>query len=526
MHRFAPRAVLALAAGLLYAVTVQAQTLRWAAQNDILTQDPHSQNHTTTSALLQHSYEGLVRYTQDYQVEGALAERWQAVSPTQIRFFLRKGVKFHDGTPFTADDVVFSFGRINAPTSTLQAYVAGVQKVVKVDAHTVDFVLAAPNPILTRLLVEFRIMSKAWAEKHKTVAPPNVASREETYATRNSMGTGPYRITAWVPEQKLTLVSNPDWWDRANASNVKEVSYTPIKSDQTRMAALLSGEVDLVTDVPTQDVVKLRANPALKVIEGNEVRTVFIAMDLGSDEIRNATGLKANPFKDKRVRQALSLAIDRVGIQKAIMRGLSQPAALMVPPGANGYDKTLDQVPAADVAKAKALMSEAGYAQGFELPFNCPNNRYVNDEEICQALVSMWAKIGVKAKLQTESFSTYTPKIQGFQFQFFFYGWGVPTYDALYVLQSLVRTRSSGADGNYNYFRLSDAQLDGVIDQIKVETDAAKRASLVKTAVTRVRDEMFFIPIHYQVRPWAMKKGVETVHRSDDKPEARLTAVK
>jgi peptide/nickel transport system substrate-binding protein len=514
----------ALVATLMATTPLQAQTLRWAAQNDVLTLDPHSQNHTTTTAILQHSYEGLTRYTRDYKVEGALATEWKSISPTQIRFLLRKGVRFHDGSPFTADDVVFSFGRIKSPTSTMQAYVAGVSEVKKIDSHTVDFLLSAPNPILTRTLVDFRIMSKAWAEKNKTTAPPNVANKEETFATRNSLGTGPYRITGWQPEQRITLVANPDWWDKANASNAKEVLYSPIKSDQTRMAALLSGEVDLVTDVPTQDVGKLRNDARLKVVEGNEVRTIFIAMDLGQDELRNSTA-KGNPFKDKRVRQALSLAIDRAGIQKAIMRGLSQPAALMVPPGANGYNKELDQVAKADPERARALLAEAGYAQGFELPFNCPNNRYVNDEEICQALVAMWARIGVKAKLQTESFSTFTPKIQGFQFQFHLYGWGVPTYDALYVLQSLARTRAGGADGNYNYFRLSDARLDTLIDDIKTEIEPVKRNALINAALTRIRDEVFFIPIHYQVRPWAMKKNISTLHRSDDKPEARLTTL-
>jgi peptide/nickel transport system substrate-binding protein len=505
--------------------TSSAQTLRWAAQNDVLTLDPHSQNHSTTSAILQHTYEGLTRYTRDYKVEGALAERWEQISPTQIRFFLRKGVKFHDGSPFTADDVIFSFSRIKSPTSTLQAFVAGVTEIKKVDANTVDFILSAPNPILTRTIIDFRMMSRAWAEKNKTLAPPNAASKEETFATRNTMGTGPYRITGWTPEQRITMVQNPQWWDAKNASNAKEVLYTPIKSDQTRVAALLSGEVDMVTDVPTQDAGKLRMNPKLRVIEGNEVRTIFIAMDLGSDEIKNSA-VKGNPFKDRRVRQALSLAIDRAGIQKAIMRGLSQPAALMVPPGANGYNKALDVVVPADTERAKALLAEAGYPQGFELPLNCPNNRYVNDEEICQALVSMWARIGVRAKLQTESFSTYTPKIQGFGFQFFLYGWGVPTYDALYVLQSLVRTRAGGADGNYNYFRLSDPRLDTFIDDIKTETDTTKRNALINSVLTRLRDEMYFIPIHYQVRPWAMKANIETSHRSDDKPEARLTRIK
>jgi len=503
-----------------------AQTLRWAAQNDTLTLDPHSQNHSTTSAILQHVYEPLTRYTKDFKIEGALATEWQQVTPTQLRFKLRKGVKFHDGSPFTADDVVFSFGRINSPHSNLKPFVAGVTEVKKVDSHTVDFILSAPNPILTRTMVEFRIMSKAWAEKNKTTAAPNVATKEETFATRNAMGTGPYRITSWQPEQKIVMVANPDWWDRgAHAGMPKEVLYTPIKSDQTRIAALLSGEVDLVTDLPTQDVAKLKSNAKLKVLEGNEVRTIFVALDQGSDELRGSN-VKGNPYKDKRVREALSLAIDRAGIQKAIMRGLSVPAGLMVPPGVNGYNKALDVVPVANAERAKKLLAEAGYPQGFEMPFNCPNNRYVNDEEICQAIVSMWARIGIKAKLTTESFSTYSPKIQGFQYQTFLYGWGVPTYDALYVLQALVRTRTSGADGNGNYWKLSDPRLDTFIDDIKVELDTTKRNALINSVLTRVRDEQLFVPIHYQVRPWAMKTNIEATHRSDDKPVAWWARVK
>ena len=516
---------LALTAALssaLLAPDAHANTLRWAAQNDVLTLDPHSQNHSTTSALLQHAYEGLTRYSRDYKIEGALATEWQQVNPTQMRFKLRQGVKFHDGSPFSADDVVFSFQRITSPTSTLQAFVAGVKEVKKVDSHTVDFILERPNPILTRTIVDFRIVSKAWAEKNKAIAPPNYKAKEENHATRNAMGTGSYKITSWQPEQKITMVQNADWWDAKNASNVKELVYSPIKSDQTRVAALLSGEVDMMTDMPTQDVAKIKADGKFKVVEGNEVRTIFIGLDQGSDQLKGSN-VKGNPFKDKRVREALSLAIDRFGLQRAIMRGLSLPAATMVAPGVNGHNPQLDIAPKADPERAKKLLAEAGYPTGFEVPFNCPNNRYVNDEEICQAIVSMWARVGVKAKLATESFASYSPKVQNFEYQLFLYGWGIPTYDALYSFQSLARTRASGADGNYNYFRLSDGRIDALIDDIKTELEPVKRNALINAVMQRMKDESFFIPIHHQVRPWAMKPNVSTVHRSDDKPEARFT---
>ena len=524
-HKF-KRSALSLVLGLLTAAAVQAAPLHWAAQNDVLTLDPHSQNHGTTSAILAHAYEGLTRYGKTYQIEPALATKWTQISPTQVRFELRRGVKFHDGSPFTADDVLFSFASIKQPQGTMQAYVNGISEIKKIDSHTVDFILSAPNPILLRNIIDFRMVSKSWAEKNKSVNLPDVKVKEETFATRNTNGTGPYKITGWQPDQKISMVANKDWWDAANASNVDSVTYSPIKSDATRVAALLSGEVDLLTDLPTQDVAKLRADPKIAIMEGNEVRTIFFAMDQGSDEIRGSNIKGKNPFKDKRVREALSVAIDREAIKRAIMRGLSAPAALMVAPGVNGHTADIDTPAKADPEKAKKLLAEAGYADGFEVPLNCPNNRYVNDEEICQAVVAMWARIGVKAKLQTEPMTTFSPKVQGFEHQLFLFGWGVPTYDALYTIQSLARTKTTGPDGNWNYFRISDAKLDQLTDAIKVEGDVNKRNALLREALLRIRDEHFFIPVHHQVRPWAMKKNVSTVHRSDDRPEARFTNVK
>ena len=514
----------ALAAALATA-PAQAQTLRWAAQNDILTLDPHSQNHATTNAILMHAYEGLTRYSATYQVEPALATKWTYVSPTQVRFELRKGVKFHDGTPFTADDVVFSFGRIKQPQSTLTIYVAGINEVKKVDDFTVDFMLAGPNPILLRNIIDFRIMSKAWSEKNKTTNVQDYRAKEENYASRNVMGTGAYKITAWQPEQRVTMSINTDWWDR-HPGNVKEVIYTPIKSDPTRVAALLSGDVDLLTDLPTQDVARLRADPKLKIMDGNEVRTIFLAPDVGSPELKYSSVKGKNPFADKRVRQALSMAIDREAIKRNTMRGLSVPAGIMVAPGVNGHSTDIDVPPKVDADAAKKLLAEAGYPDGFEVRLSCPNNRYVNDEEICQAIVAMWARVGVKTQLAAENFATYSQKFQNFDTSIYMLGWGVATYDAQYTLQSILRTRTSGADGNFNFSRISDPALDKLVDAMKTETDVAKRNGLIREALLRAKDEVLTIPLHHQMRPWAMKTGVTTIHRSDDRPEARFATIR
>jgi peptide/nickel transport system substrate-binding protein len=521
LHALLAAATLATAC----ALPAQAQTLRWAAQNDILTMDPHSQNHATTAAIMSHAYETLVRYNATYQIEPALATKWTQVTPTQMRFELRKGVKFHDGTPFTADDVVFSFGRVKQPQGTMQAYVAGVNEVKKVDDHTVDFILAGPNPLVLRNATTFFIMSKAWSEKNNTTKVQDYKAKEENFASRNAMGTGPYKITAWMPEQRVTMTINNDWWDK-HTSNVKEVIYTPIKSDPTRVAALLSGDVDMLTDLPTQDVARLRADPKLKIVDGPEVRTIFLAPDLGSPELKYSNIKGKNPFADRRVRQALSMAIDREAIKRSTMRGLSIPAGVMVAPGVNGNAPDVDIVTKFDPEGAKKLLAEAGYPDGFEVRFNAPNNRYVNDEEIAQNIVAMWARIGVKAQLMAENMATFSQKFQNFDSSLYMLGWGVPTYDAQYMIQSLVRTRTSGADGNFNFSKISDPTIDRLTDAMKTETDVAKRNAMIKEALVRIRDEVLLIPLHHQMRPWAMKAGVTTVHRSDDRPEARFTSVR
>ena len=493
----------AVLAGTAVAGTAQAEVLRWAAQNDILTLDPHSQNHATTNAILMHSYEGLTRYNAKFEVEPALATKWTTISPTQVRFELRKGVKFADGSPFTADDVIFSFGRIKQPQGTMGIYVAGIADIKKVDDHTVDFMLSGPTPLLLRNIIDFRIMSKSWSEKNKTANVQDYKAKEDNYASRNVNGTGSYKITGWTPDQRITMVVNKDWWDKAS-NNVTEVIYTPIKSDPTRVAALLSGDVDMLTDLPTQDVARLRQDQKLKVVDGHEVRTIFIALDQFNPELKYSDVKGKNPFKDKRVREALSIAIDREAIKRNTMRGLSIPAGIMVAPGVNGNTPDIDVPAKVDPERAKKLLADAGYPNGFEFQLNCPNNRYVNDEEICQNLVGMWARIGVKTKLVAESMATF---------------------DAQYTLQSLIRTRTTGADGNFNFGRVSDPKLDALVDAMKTETDVAKRNALIRDGLVLTRDEVLNIPLHHQLRPWAMKKGVSTIHRADDRPEARFTSV-
>jgi len=512
-------------AAVLAAFPATSANLKWAAQNDILTLDPHSQNHATTNSILQHTYEGLTRYTRDYKVEPCLATSWKQMSETHWRFNLRKGVKFHDGSPFTADDVVFSYGRIKQPQGTMQVYVTGITEVKKVDDHTVDILTAGPIPILLRNIIDFRIMSKAWAEKNNSQSVQDYAKKQETFASRNTNGTGPYLIKSWEPDKQIVFAQHKGWWGKLDG-NVTDVVYTPIKSDATRVSALLAGDVDLVTDLPVQDVDRLRKDPKTKVLDGHEVRTIFIGMDQHNDELKYSDVKGRNPFKDVRVRRALNMAIDREAIRRVVMRGLSIPAGIMVAPGVHGHSKDIDRVMKFDPNGAKKLLAEAGYPNGFEFTLDCPNNRYVNDERICQALVGMWAKAGVRVKLNAMPFANFIPKILNLDSSAYLLGWGVATFDALYTLQSLVRTKTTGADGSFNLGRISDPKLDNTIDAIKIATDPKGRDALLREALVKTRDMHYYVPLHHQMRPWAMKKNVGIFYSLDDRPQSRFATVK
>jgi len=504
---------------------LQAKPFKWSSASDIPTLDIHSQNNALGNGVHAAIYDSLVYYnSQTFKPEAQLATSWREISPTQVRFTLRTGVKFSDGTPFTADDVVYSIMRSMAKSSNYSVYAQGIDKVVKVNDNTVDFIMKGPNPVLLNQLTELRIMSKAWAEKNKSVEPKDIRTKDETFAHRNAMGTGQYMVKEWQPDQKLVLVKNPNYWGK-NDSNVTEIIYTPIKSEATRIAALLSGEVDFVLDPSPQDLARLRASPNLKVMDGVENRTIFFGMDQFREELPGSNVKGKNPLKDLRVRKALYQAIDSDSLHRVTMRGLSQPTGTLVAPQVAGWTEGVHKRMPYDAEGAKKLLAEAGYPQGFEVDFACPNNRYINDEEICQAVTAMWAKVGVKAKLRTLPLVTYFPMIQRYEASIYMLGWGVPTFDSLYSLQSLTRTVGQGGDGNYNVGRYSNPRMDVVVDRIKVETDLPVRNRLLTEGLQLSNDTVSHIPLHNQIIPWAMKKNVEVVHRADNRLDWRLIKV-
>ena len=505
-----------LAAALLAPGLVRAQTLRWASQGDLQTTDPHSQNELLTNAINGQVYEGLVARDKKLAITAALATEWRAVSPTVWRLKLRQGVKFHDGTPFTADDVVFSVQRARAPTSMIRVYANALGEPKRVDAHTVEFVLPQVNPIFLEHLGTIQIMSKAWSEKNNAAAPLDFKNREEKFTALNANGTGPYQLVSRQPDVKTVFRRNDGWWGRFEG-NVREVVYTPIKSDATRTAALISGEIDFVLDPPPQDLARLASTPDTRVIEGIENRALFIGMDQGRNELLYSNVKGKNPFKDVRVRRALYHAVNIEAIKSRLMRNQSYPTGSITPSPLGSFnDPEIEKRLPFDLAAARKLMAEAGYPQGFEVTLDCTNNRYINDEKICQALAAMWAQINVKVKVNSMPRALFFPKMEKLDTSMYMLGWGGSITDAETTLTPIMRTRGANGVGDYNWGQVVDPELDQLAAASSREGDPKKREALIKAALKRHNEQVHHIPLHRQVIPWAARQNVTVTHRADN----------
>ena len=514
-------AALAMATALPFA---DAKTFRWASQGDILTMDPHSQNEGLNNSASDHIYEPLINRGKTMAIEPCLAISWTQINPNTMRFKLRDKVIFHNDAIFTADDVVFSITRALEKTSDFSAYMQGIKSAKKIDSLTVDIVSDGLNPTLLDQLTEVRMMNKAWALKNNAQKPQDFKNKEETYTARNTNGTGPFILKAREPDVKTVFVVNPKWWGKRDSESIDEVIYTPIKNNATRISALLSGEIDFVLDPPVQDVPKLKENKAIKIMEGNENRTLFLNFDQGRDELLYGSKGK-NPFKDIRVRQAMLQAIDINAIYVSVMRKLSLPTMSLIAPQVRGYTKDVENRPPVDIVKAKKLMADAGFGNGFDVTLDCTDNRYINDQAICVAIAGMLAKIDIRVKVNAMPRALYFPKLQNTDTSMYLLGWGVPTFDSLYTLQSIVRTKGQGGDGIWNFSGYSNPKIDTIIDALKAEVDLKKRAELTKAALLLEQADVGHIPLHHQVIPWAMRSNITVVHRADNRMLAKWAVI-
>ncbi len=502
-------------AGAFAAQSASAATLRWASDGDVNAMDPTTRQETVQLSFLANIYEPLVRRNRSLGLEPSLAVSWEQTSPTVWRFHLRPNVKWQDGSAFTADDVVFSLKRIQEPSSSMRAPLSPVKEARKIDDLTVEFETHLPDPIFVQEQTNFMIMSKAWCEAHNATVPATIG-KEDNYALHNAMGTGPFRLLSREPDRKTVLERNPGWWDKPE-HNLDRVEFNVISSAPTRVAALLSGEVDVVYSVPPQDLARIRQTAGLKVFETPELRTIYLGFNQSRDELPSSDIKGKNPFRDVRVRQAISLAIDEPAIASKVMLGLGHPTGLMWGAGINGYDAKQDVHPKADPARAKELLTEAGYPEGFKVGLDCPNDRYIMDEQICTAVVPMLARIGIKVNLTAQTKTKFFTQIlnPNYNTDFWMLGWTPSTYDAHNALYTLLGTRD-GKRGEVNVGGYSNAALDDLITKIGVETDQAKRTDMIRQAAVIVQTDVATLPLHQQVVVWAAKEGIDLAQLADN----------
>ena len=519
---------LILSAGLwaaLGAAGVQAQTLHWASQGDLQTMDPVSRNESLTNAMNGQVYETLTGRDKQLNIVPALATEWQQTAPLQWRMKLRPNVKFHDGAPFSADDVVFSVNRAKEQTSQIKVYASAMGEPKKIDNLTVEFNLQSVNPIFLEHANSIFIMSKAWCEKNNVTKPLDFTAKEQSYTAFNANGTGPYQLVSRQPDVKTVYKRNPNWWGRFEG-NVQDVIYTPIKSNSTRVAALISGELDMILDPPPTDTPRLRETPNVKIVDGPENRVIFIGMDQGRDELLYSSVKGKNPFKDVRVRKALYQAVDIETMKTKLMNNQSFPTGGLTPSPLGAYnDPEIEKRLPFDMAAARKLMAEAGYADGFEVQLDCPNNRYINDEEICIALAGMWAQLKVKIKVNAMPRATYFPKLEKYDLSMYMLGWGGAVTDAETTLTPVLRNQADKGVGAYNYGRARNDTADALAAQSSVEADPKKREGMVKAALKEFKDNVIVIPLHRQVIPWAARSNVNLVHRADNWFEVQWVTV-
>ena len=513
IKRLSKIAAMVTAAAIISAPAFAENVIRWASQGDALTSDPHAANESPTHSSSRKIYDVLYYNDKDMKLTPWLATGFKLLNPTTWEFALRKGVRFHDGSDFTATDVKFTIERALSPTSDIKSDIGSIKEVKIIDPYTVQLITKEPNPILTNQLTNVFIMSKAWSEKHNVTTPQDRAGKEETYAVRHAMGTGPFKLELREPDVKTILVKNNDWWGLKDYPHeVDRIIYTPIANQATRVAALLSGELDFVLDPPLQDLKRIKNTPGLHLEQTAQVRTIFLGMNQGVKELLTSNIKGKNPLADQRVRQAMYQAINIEAIKKKVMRGYAVPAGLITPPAVHGYTEELNKRRPYDIAASKKLLAAAGYPDGFSIQLDCPNNRYINDEGICQAVVGMLGKIGIKVTLSAIPKTLHFPKIKNRETDFYMLGWGVPTLDSHYVFSFLVK----GSDKGWNGTGFNDEGVNETIQKIEKEVDFPKRDKLIGSVWKKMRENVNYLPLHHQVIVWAMSDKLDIPIVADD----------
>ncbi len=491
----------------------QAEPFIWATGSDPNTMDPHAAATAPVLGFLNNIYEGLVRRAPDMSLEPSLAESWEAMGTNGWRFRLRAGVTFHDGATFDADDVLFSYQRAAGETSDVKSFFATIDRVEAPDPLTVEFHTKKPDPLFPSGIANWLIMDQGWTEAKGAILP----NREgESAANFEANGTGPFKLISREPDVETVLEPHAAWWGEVTHDITRAV-YKPLSSDATRVAALVSGEVDLIEPVPLQNIPLLQQNENIEVLQGIESRVLFFGFDHRSDELALGDAGGTNPLKDTRVRKAVYQAIDAEAIVKQVMRGNAQTSGLLIAPGVNGYQSADDARLPTDPEAAKSLLAEAGFAEGFDLTLRCPNDRYVNDEAICTAVIPMLARIGLNVTLDAVPVSQYWTELREGKFDMYLLGWSPGTFDAEHPLRFLMHTPDPEKKlGSWNFGGYSNPRIDDLLPRIQQELDADLRQAMIDEAHAILKDDAVYMPLHVQPLVWAMRSGVSVQQRPDN----------
>ncbi len=509
------RLTTASALALAMAMPVAAETFRFAGTTDPQTMDPHAVNSAPVLGFLNNVYEGLVRRGKDMAIEPALATSWEPIGEGQgWRFTLREGVKFQGGQDFNADDVIFSYERASSEQADTASWFAPVASMVKVDDFTVDVLTNAPNPIFPDSIANWMIMDSGWAGENGAERP---AKDAENHATLNANGTGAFQVVERQPGLKTVLEPHAGWWGEAE-HNITRAEFTPIQNPATAVAALLSGDIDMINPVPIQDAARLDGNDSVKVIRGIEARVIMLGFGHEADTLKyGANAGDTNPFKDVKVREAVAKAINVPAILQTIMRGSAEPASQLVSPAMRGFSSANAERPAFDVEGAKALLAEAGYADGFGFGLKCPNDRYLNDEAVCQAVTGMLAQIGLSAELDAMPVANYWPELREDNYDMYLLGWSPGTFDHEHPVRFLVTTPNTEKKlGSWNFGGYSNARVDELLPMIQSEIDDGKRQAMIDEVTAIYQGDHTYIPMYVQPLVWGTGANIELTQRPDN----------
>ncbi|MEN8832282.1 MAG: ABC transporter substrate-binding protein [Pacificibacter sp.] len=474
-------------------------SVKVAYDADPVSLDPHEQLSGGTLQLSHMVFDPLVRWTQDLQFEPRLADSWEQINPTTTRFHLRSGVKFHSGNEMTAKDVDWTFDRLKV-SDDFKGIFSAFTDVKVIDDTTFDLITSEPYPLVLHTATYIFAMDSAFYTgmtddgKDKS----EIVKHGDSFASRNISGTGPYVVSEREQGVKVVFDRFDGYWDTASKGNVDQIVLTPIKEDPTRVAALLSGDVDFIAPVPPTDLARVDSNDGTELVTMPGTRIITFQMNQERFE----------PFKDARVRKAIDYAVNNAGIVDRIMRGFGTVGAQASPAGYLGYDAAL--TPRFDVEMAQSLMAEAGYADGFEITMMAPNNRYVNDDKIAQAVASMLSKINIKVDLQTMPKAQYWPKFDERAADMMMIGWHADTEDSANFHQFLSACPDADTgNGQYNSGNYCNPEADALMNASNTETDPAKRAEMLQKLEGILYEEAAFIPLHWQNLAWGARKGVD-----------------